>query len=694
MKNLKGSVSLFAAMVFLLVASVITATIRSARIHGAKVMVRTASSMALDSVFAEYDCRLFSEFGILLFDGKQGNKEISKEVLEGKLWNYMQYNLDTDKELYFSDSADLYGITGNGVSVDRLISATEHGGLLWQDMAVDYEKYAKPINLAAEYLGFEETNKEAQAVQEISDKIVECTEQILKINNKVRVLVGLVDGIKCPETGIDYSKIETEENFIKKFCPFEPTYDNLRINQILLSSIISKEVVNPLLNLEKAEKYIRTGQLKEAEAEIYSISKLAGECLRRIENTDMIGKFVEVDMQALKESLDEADELIHSNSEYLSDEVLEGLAEEIVQIEQYREVMAEEVCDVAAISSAVMRSRAVLEQIVYEISMINVSGDAETVLEQLIQLRATIKSYSFEGLEFNYSSLGISSEDTSLLDALSDFLENGILAIVLPDGKDVSSVAVPRLPDSASNVCGKTKDTSLLTAGGDSVSLLAKNIIYTEYVMDNFASFMDEDGGTVINYEVEYIICGENTDKKNLTETVMRIAALRSGVNMVYLLTDSDKKSEAYTLAASMAGATAIEPVIRLLQYTIMYVWSFAEGLSDVRRLFAGEKIELMKTEDTWNLSFDKLLSHDFSNKSDGKNKNGLDYEMFLRILLYLESDSFKAAYTMDLVEFYMIVNYDKEFRLKDYIYGMEISTAYRLKGLSGSYTEKSAYTY
>ncbi len=233
----------------------------------------------------------------------------------------------------------------------------------------------------------------------------------------------------------------------------------------------------------------------------------------------------------------------------------------------------------------------------------------------------------------------------------------------------------------------------MLTAGGDSASLLAKNIIYTEYVMDNFASFMD-DGGTVINYEVEYIICGENTDKKNLTETVMRIAALRSGVNMVYLLTDSDKKSDAYTLAVSMAGATALEPVIRLLQYTIMYVWAFAEGLSDVRILFAGEKIEIMKTEDTWNLSFDKLLSHDFSSNSDSKNKNGLDYEMFLRILLYLESDSIKAAYTMDLVEFYMIVNHDKKFRLKDYVYGMEISTSYRLKGMRDGYTEKSVYTY
>ena len=693
MKRLKGSVSLFNAMVFLLVASVITVTIKSARIQGAKVMVRTASSMALDSVFAEYNYQLFSEFGVLLFDGKQGQETVSKEALAEKLGNYMQYNLDTDKELYFSDAADLYGITGNGVSVDRLIMATEHGGLLWEDMAVDYEKYAKPISLAAEYLGFEETNKEAQAVQEISDQIVECTEQILKINNKVRILVGLIDGVKCPETGLDYLQIEVEENFIKKFCPYEPTYDNLRINQLAVSGVISKEVKNPLKNLEEAKKCVRTGRLEEAANELLEISGLAGDCLERIESTDMMGDFLGVDMEKLKTGIEEVDALIENNSEYLSDEVLEGLSEELVQLEQYREVMAEEVCDVEAVKRAVMYDRNVLQQAVLEINAIDVRDDSEKVQKQLEQLEKTIKSYSFEGLEFNYSSLGVSSEDTSILDALSDFIENGILAIVLPEGKSVSAASVPRLPDSASNVCGKTKDTSMLTADGDSATLLVKNIVYTEYVMDNFSSFMDEKGRTVIDYEVEYIICGEKSDKKNLTETVMRIAALRSGTNMVYLLTDSEKKSEAYTLAVSMAGATAIEPVIRLLQYTFLYVWAFAEGLSDVRRLFDGEKIELIKTKDTWNLSFEKLMSHDFKNDSK-RSKNGLDYEMFLRILLYLESDSIKAAYTMDLVEFYMIVNYDKKFRLKDYVYGMEISTAYRLKGLPDSYTEKSVYTY
>ena len=62
-KKLAGSVSLFAAMIFLMVVSVITATIKSARIVGAKVMVSCGLNSALDSVFSAYDFLIKYNFG-------------------------------------------------------------------------------------------------------------------------------------------------------------------------------------------------------------------------------------------------------------------------------------------------------------------------------------------------------------------------------------------------------------------------------------------------------------------------------------------------------------------------------------------------------------------------------------------------------------------------------------------------------
>lgn len=62
MRKIKGSVTLFVAMIFLLVITVIMTVITSARIQGAGIMVSTSVSCSLDSVFAGYDNELFDKF--------------------------------------------------------------------------------------------------------------------------------------------------------------------------------------------------------------------------------------------------------------------------------------------------------------------------------------------------------------------------------------------------------------------------------------------------------------------------------------------------------------------------------------------------------------------------------------------------------------------------------------------------------
>ena len=70
MRKIKGSVTLFVAMIFLLVITVIMTVITSARIQGTGIMVSTSVSCSLDSVFAGYDNELFDKFGVLLFKEK------------------------------------------------------------------------------------------------------------------------------------------------------------------------------------------------------------------------------------------------------------------------------------------------------------------------------------------------------------------------------------------------------------------------------------------------------------------------------------------------------------------------------------------------------------------------------------------------------------------------------------------------
>ena len=73
--RLRGSVTVFAAMSFMIIASVICAMIESARVQGARVMVAMAADMALDGLFSGYERELLDKYGILLFDGAgEGNE--------------------------------------------------------------------------------------------------------------------------------------------------------------------------------------------------------------------------------------------------------------------------------------------------------------------------------------------------------------------------------------------------------------------------------------------------------------------------------------------------------------------------------------------------------------------------------------------------------------------------------------------
>ena len=111
----------------------------------------------------------------------------------------------------------------------------------------------------------------------------------------------------------------------------------------------------------------------------------------------------------------------------------------------------------------------------------------------------------------------------------------------------------------------------------------------------------------------------------------------------------------------------------------------------DVRILLSGEEIALVKSDETWQLTIDNLLSMNLD--GDPPEQKGVNYEGFLRFLMYLEDDGKKSAYTMDLVELEMIQKGRNSFRLKNYIYGMEVTVSYSIMG-KYYYAEKAVYTY
>lgn len=689
MRRYKGSVSLFTAMIFLMVVSVITTTIMAARVRGAMAVVGCAASASLDSVFASYDSGLFSEFGVLLLNAEGG-----EEDLASKIQDYTLYNTDVHKGLIFSGTTDLFGIKNSSVSVTDMAAATDYGGLLWQDMVVEYEKYAKPIDLAADYLGIKDKEEEATEVDSICNDIKDCTDGIIQIAKNTRSLAADMDGVKCDDNGIDFARLVGMTEFYKQFCPGEVSSGMLQIENSNVFGTVNSKATDVMKLADKAKKAVKAGRKDIALAYLEEIKKLASNTLdigdRLLRKTRLISE-----MEAAIEKAADVISTRISDAESLEDEIRAGLEEELENLRNSKEAICEQICDVNGMTSKLESNATELSNIIEYINKFEISKSETEQTQLLNNIINSIGDFRLDGMAFNYDSMKKSDSNMDILDSLSKFMDEGVLAFILPNDATLSNGVVNIKDDAASKVCDYSSDDNhaYLSSAGTKI---AKDVIYTEYVMDKFNHYTYKEdavsGNHTLQYEAEYILYGKPADSQNLLAAVMNIAAIRSGFNMLYLLTDSEKKEEAYTIALLIAGASAFEPLIRLVQYTLLYLWAYAEGIVDARTLLADGKVPVMKTAEDWKLSLDNLMEYNLD-VQDSDNDRGMTYDDFIRFLICVQYDGERAARTMDLVEVQMMKS-DENFRLKNMVYGLEANLSYSLSGINKKYNYKTGYTY
>lgn len=141
---------------------------------------------------------------------------------------------------------------------------------------------------------------------------------------------------------------------------------------------------------------------------------------------------------------------------------------------------------------------------------------------------------------------------------------------------------------------------------------------------------------TAIDYEIEYIIGGQKSDKDNLQYVVNRILLVRFALNFIYAVSDTELNSEALALAAALVGITGLPPIIEGVKYTILGSISFAEALLDVKNLLGGSKVPILKSSDNWSLSVTNASA--FMNQNVSNSQTGLSYEEYLILLLILQT--------------------------------------------------------
>lgn len=267
----------------------------------------------------------------------------------------------------------------------------------------------------------------------------------------------------------------------------------------------------------------------------------------------------------------------------------------------------------------------------------------------------------------------------------------GLLNLVIPAGRTVSgqAVSLPELPSKRALQRG---------IGGiaQAKSGIADHALLVEYAAEFFPCFSSEktaENGE-LQYQLEYLISRKGSDADNLKGTLNRLMLMREASNLAFLSADPVKRAESLAAATAVTtafGAPYLAPVVAV---GIRAAWAYAEGVFDLRRLLAGQKVSLIKTEASWQLSIEQLPVFLSSAGASGTDdEGGFTYEQYLRMLLFTKNDADLAAGLMDLVEESMRhTDGNKDFRIDNCIDAISMELSANAEGKQIKTSEQYGY--
>lgn len=624
--KLKGSITIYLALVLIIILVLICTLIESARVSAISANLKSLTYMGADSVFSEFAEPIFSDYGIMVLWKSEG--DFTEEFNE-----YVEANLD-DSDLAFSANANLYGMALTGSYLSSMTYITDENGLLFAEQVYDYMEYYLLQDAAEELLDSLDIFSQSDTVSDYMEKINSYTDVFTKVEEQVSEVKSSIDEVQ--------SYTDTPQSLL------EELYDSAEsFSENGVSSSVFSETLTELKNL--------TSDLESSLEDV-------------LEETDTYYEYVE-DAQAAAEELqdtllDEADDLDTDIYESLN-ELVEELSETSADSElDYYEVSANK-----NTTEEYIEKLESLENLFETLSGGLTEENAGEYMNAISAYEELFSDFDLDELGVNFDTSVTETEDSSILDFISGLLSEGVLAYVKDDISE-KSVDTEDFPSETVSYSASASEESLSEA-------TLNTVIFGEYVLTHFGNASEEKDDTALDYETEYIIGGKDSDVENLKVVVNRITAIRSSLNFISILADSSKKSEAYTLAAAMVGYTGMPVLIKVFQMLILSAWASAEAITDVKALLEGEKVPTIKDSDEWNLSIEGFKNFTAKDIEVISCDTGLDYEDYLRVLLAMENRQTQYYRTMDMIQTDMVLNENEDFLMTECLCEAEICASY-----------------
>lgn len=224
---------------------------------------------------------------------------------------------------------------------------------------------------------------------------------------------------------------------------------------------------------------------------------------------------------------------------------------------------------------------------------------------------------------------------------------SGVLNLVLDDPSQVSTVKV-NLQDYISH--RSVMQGTGLCEEAEEVSGEPDELVFEAYLFEKCGYYGQEPDKSLLKYQIEYILAGEDTDWKNLEQTAKRLLKWREAANVLYILSDSSKMAEAEAMALTLTAVALCPELAEPVKYTILFAWAYVESLQDVKTLLRGGRVPLLKTAPDWKTGINSIKNVRGSLSEDDGGR-GLNYKEYLQIMLFLQDKENRTYRAMDIME-------------------------------------------
>ncbi|MCR4705286.1 MAG: DUF5702 domain-containing protein [Lachnospiraceae bacterium] len=183
---------------------------------------------------------------------------------------------------------------------------------------------------------------------------------------------------------------------------------------------------------------------------------------------------------------------------------------------------------------------------------------------------------------------------------------------------------------------------------GETAATKTEDLIFQRYLVERCGNYVTRKNNSELGYELEYVLCGKDSDKDNLDSVVTRLLLIRETANFLYLSCDTRRCAEAEALADTVAAVCLLPELGKIIKWSIILAWSYSEAVNDIRILLSGGKVALMKTDEQWKLG---LLNGLRMKTPGGDNASGLTYRDYLQILMLFVNKEERNMRFLDIME-------------------------------------------